>query len=109
MRLRKARLTAPMMALKANRMANCQGRGCGSPVRQAAAIRKVTKLAEFCTPASLTRYLPRRSGGTSAVIQGSQAQLEMPRERLKPNKSISISARRFFASRNPPGADADAL
>src|SRR5262249_29123264 len=45
MRLRKLRLIAPVTALKANKIANCQG--CGSPARHAAATRKVTKLARF--------------------------------------------------------------
>src|SRR5258708_7376820 len=89
MRLRNIRLTAPVTALKAKRMANCHGRG--SPARQAAAIRKVTKLPEFWTAASRARYFPRKPGGTSSVIHGNQAQLEMPRERLKQNSSINIS------------------
>src|SRR5262249_34962241 len=98
--LRKVRLTAPMTALKANRMANCHGRG--SPARQAAATRKVRKLAKFWTPASRARDLPRRAGGTRAGIQGSQAQLEMPRDRLKQKSSINISASRFLASKKTP-------
>ncbi len=61
MRLRKVRLTAPMTALKAKRTANCHG--CGSArARQAAAMRKVMKLARFWTAASRARYLPRNGG-----------------------------------------------
>src|SRR5205809_1133023 len=80
MRLRNERLTAPMAALKPNKRANCHGRVV--PARQAAETKKVTKLPELCTPASRARYLPRKAGGTSTVIQGSQALLEMPRETL---------------------------
>src|SRR5512140_1812702 len=112
-----------MSALNANRLANCQGRGLAEtaarlpwplaargapppglndPARQAAAIRKVKKLARFCTAWSRAKYFPRKPGGTSAVIHGSQAQLEIPRERLKKNNSISISANRLSALRNTP-------
>ena len=88
---------AMMIALKANRLANCHGRG--SPARQAPASRKVMKLARFWTAASRARYLPRNGAGTSAVIHGSHAQLEMPRDRLKQNSSISISARQLSGFR----------
>src|ERR1039457_4379960 len=107
MRLRKVRLTAPIVALKANRMANCQLRGW--PARQAAAMRKVMKLARFWTAASRARYLPRNEVGTSAVIHGSQAQLEMPRERLKPNGSINIRARRVSGFRKKPASGTNAI
>src|SRR5229473_4778142 len=91
-RLRKDRLTAPVSALNANRTANRHGGG--SPARQVAAMRNVVKLPRFWTPASRPRYLPRRAGGTRAVIHGSQAQLEMPRDKLKQKRSTSINARR---------------
>src|SRR3954470_19716652 len=86
MRLRKTRLAAPMSALKAKRMENCQA--CGSVPRQKAAMTKVMALQKFAHAASRTRYWPRNDCGTSAVIQGSQAQLEIPRERLKQKRSI---------------------
>ena len=60
------------------------------------------KLARFWTAASRARYLPRKADGTRAVIHGSQAQLEMPRERLKQNSSISMSARRLSPFRKMP-------
>src|SRR5690348_9562471 len=101
MRLRKLRLTAPMIALHPNNTANCHGRGSGSAgppapdvrlvfcteatVRQAPARTNVMKLARFCKAWSRERYLPRNPAGTSVVIHGSQAQLEIPRERLKQN------------------------
>ena len=88
-------------------MANCQERG--SPARQAAAMRNVMKLARFWTAASRARYLPRNAAGTSAVIHGSQAQLEMPRERLKPNSSINIRASRVSALRKKPVSGTSAM
>src|SRR6266542_437099 len=100
MRFRKTRLTAPMMALKVKSTANCRGRVC--PARHAAEIKKVTKLATFCTAASRTRYFPRNAAGTSTVIQGSHAQLEMPRDRLKQNNSARSKASRLAAVRNAP-------
>src|SRR5207247_6174164 len=57
------------------------------------------KLAKFTQAASRTRYRPRIQAGTSEVIHGSQAQLEMPRERLTAKSNISISARRVAGSR----------
>src|SRR5512133_2243818 len=105
MRLRKLRLTAPIVALNPKRIANCHGRGASVapvPPRQAAAKRNVTKLARFCTAASRARYLPRIEGGTRAVIHGSQAQLEMPLERLKPNSNANNTASRLLAPKNAP-------
>src|SRR5262245_56653793 len=92
MRFKNERLIAPITALKANSSANCQGPG--SPARQAADTRKVTKLHEFCVAASIERYFPRKEAGTRIVIQGSQAQLEMPRDRLKQNRSAKIRTSR---------------
>src|SRR4051812_3963512 len=97
MRLRKLRLIVPIIALKQNKTANCHG--LGSPKRQAAAITNVTKLHAFCTAASRARYFPRKLGGTSNVIHGNQAPLEIPRERLKQKSNTIINASRFFASR----------
>src|SRR5438067_9774442 len=94
-RLRKNKLAAPMMALKAKRTLNCQA--CGPLARQAAASKKQPKLARFTHPASRARYLPRTAAGTSEVIQGSQAQLEMPRERLKAKRKRSSNAKRLVA------------
>src|SRR5437868_3177097 len=95
MRLRKLKLTAPITALKAKIAANCDERGL--PARQAAATMNVTKLPEFCTAASRDKYFPRKVTGTNSVIQGSHAQLEMPRDKLKQNNSTSISASRLLA------------
>src|SRR5204862_197838 len=97
-RFRKTRLTAPMKALKANKAANCQG--CGLPARHEAPSKKQPKLARLTHPASRERYLPRIGAGTSEVIQGSHAQLEIPRERLKAKRSRRISARRLVGFRN---------
>src|SRR5437016_4285341 len=99
MRFRKNRLAAPIEALKANSTANCHGRG--SSPRQPAAARKQAKLARFTQPASAARYFPRTAAGTSDVIHGSQAQLEIPRERLKAKSSNSNNASRAPRSRNP--------
>ena len=61
------------------------------------------KLARFWTAGIARRGICRAEGaGTSAVIHGSHAQLEMPRERLKQNSSISISASRLSGFRNTP-------
>src|SRR5260221_14412038 len=95
---RKTRLAAPMQALKANRTVNCQG--CGLPARHEAPSKKQPKLARLTHPASRARYLPRIGAGTSEVIQGSQAQLEIPRERLKAKSSRRINARRLVGFRN---------
>ena len=97
MRFKKLRLVAPMTALKAKRTANCHG--FGSPARQNAASRKQTKLARLTHPASRAKYLPRTGAGTSELIQGSQAQLEIPRDRLKAKSSSSSSASRLVALR----------
>ena len=43
------------------------------------------------------------------MIHGSHAQLEMPRERLKPNSSISISASRLSAFRKKPVSGTSAI
>ena len=67
------------------------------------------KLARFWTAWSRPRYLPRNGPGTSAVIHGSHAQLEMPRDRLKQNSSISISASRLSALRNTPVSGTNAI
>src|SRR5439155_14627433 len=86
-RLRNTRLMHPAIALKTNKTENCHGFGLRPS--QNAASRKATKLARFTDAASRTRYFPRTSPGTSAVIHGSQPALEMPRERLNPNSSRS--------------------
>src|SRR3954451_13193010 len=99
MRFRNERLMAPITALKANNMENCQAPG--SPARHAAEIRNVTKLHEFCVAASIDKYFPRNDAGTRIVIHGSQAQLEMPRDRLKQNSRANIRTRRVCGSRNP--------
>src|SRR5688572_11534707 len=87
---KKTRLIAPITALKVKSTEYCQG--CVFPASVAAETRNVMKLATFWTAASRTRYLPRDSGGTRAVIHGSHAQLEIPRERLKQKSSTSSSA-----------------
>src|SRR6476619_1908742 len=98
MRFRKVRLMAPMTALNAKINANCHAPG--SPARHAAATRNVTKLHEFCVAASMERYFPRKVSGTKIVIHGSQALLEMPRERLKQKSKASMRAKRVCESRN---------
>jgi len=107
MRFRKPRLTTPMVALNANNTANCQGRSVWP--RQSAESRKDTKLATFTKAASRARYLPRTASGTSEEIHGSQAALEMPRERLKPKSSVSMRTRRVLASRKPPATGTSAI
>src|SRR5687767_10849688 len=97
MRLRKMRLIDPIAALKANRTANCHGAGV-CPRHRAERI-KLMKLARLTQAASRERYFPRTPSGTREAIQGSQAQLEMPRERLKAKSSMIIRARRFEASK----------
>src|SRR5205809_4609789 len=97
MRLRNTRLAAPMAPLKAKSAANCQARG--STPRQSAATRKLRKLARFTQPASRDRYCPRTAAGTSDEIHGNQAQLEMPRDRLKPKSKASTSASRDISLR----------
>src|SRR4030095_3529413 len=97
MRLRKMRLATPIIALNAKSTANCHAAGCAP--RQKPERMKLTKLAKFTQAASRERYRPRREAGTSEVIQGSQAQLEMPRDRLNANSSVNISARRVDLSR----------
>src|SRR5438093_4079517 len=80
MRLRNARLVAPMMPLKAKSAAKwCD---CGLVPRVNAASNITRQLPKFTATASRKRYFPRRSSGTNAVIQGSHAALEIPRERL---------------------------
>src|SRR5262245_11013653 len=100
MRFRKKRLAAPASALNANSRENCHGRD--EPLSRPAETRKATKHPKFIVAASRTKYLPLKSGGTSSVIQGSQAQLEMPRDRLKQNNSAITNASWLLASRNPP-------
>src|SRR5262245_44117770 len=87
-----------MMALNPNKMAkrHC----CGFDPRQAAEKTMVRKLPQFTHAASRVRYLPRTASGTRDVIHGSHAQLEMPRERLKQNRNINMSASRVELSRN---------
>src|SRR5262245_5912194 len=97
MRLRKIRLATPIIALNAKSTANCHAAGC-SP-RQKPDRMKLTKLAKFTQAASRERYRPRIAAGTSEVIHGNQAQLEMPRERLKANSSVNISTRRVDLSK----------
>src|SRR5882724_8703767 len=86
-RFKKTKLAAPIIALKPKRAANCHG--SGSPARQSAASRKQPKLARFTHPASRARYFPRTGAGTNEVIHGNQAQLEMPRDRLKAKSNRS--------------------
>src|ERR1019366_1086920 len=107
MRLRNTRLAAPISPLKANNMLNCQG--CGSSPRQNAAMTNVIKLAELAQAASRTRYRPRNDSGTSAVIHGSHAQLEMLLERLKQNNSINSSDSRLIAARKSPASGTSAM
>jgi len=45
---------------------------------------------------------PTRAGGTSDEIHGSQAQLEIPRDRLNPNSSARIKPSRDTSFRNTP-------
>src|SRR6266852_1096440 len=99
MRLRKNRLATPMRALKQKSTEYCQGRGCWP--RHVAASIKLTQLARLTHAASRARYFPRTAAGTSNWIQGSQPALEIPRERLKPNNSRSISARRVVEFKKP--------
>src|ERR1051326_978901 len=99
-RFRNARLMAPITPLKANRIANWKG--LGSPASVTAATKNVMKLPVFCTPASRERYFPRSVAGTSRVIHGSQAQLEIPREMLKQQSNARIKTSRVWASRNLP-------
>src|SRR5262245_3071619 len=99
-RFKKMRLTAPIAAEKPKRRANCQP--FGRSHRQTAASRKLTKLARFTNAASRERNLPRRSGGNRLVSQGSQAQLEMPRDKLNPNNSARINANCVGCVRKTP-------
>src|SRR5688500_1164949 len=94
---RKTRLIKPMIPLNAKRAANCQAWGV-CPRHTADKI-KLTKLAKLTQPASRERNFPRMSSGTKEVIQGSQAQLEIPRDRLKAKRNIMIKASRFEASK----------
>src|SRR5579871_5755344 len=100
MRFKKLKLIAPITPLKTNSAENCHA--CGSSPSVNAATRKVMKLAQFAQAASRNKYFPRNAGGTSPVIHGSHAQLEMPRDRLKQNSSDRTSTSRVFASRNFP-------
>ena len=99
MRLRKTRLRPPIAALRMKSAANCHAAGCSPSVNAASTMTR--KLARFTHAASRVRYLPRTFSGTSAVIHGSHAQLEMPRERLNAKSSSSTSASRAVASSTP--------
>src|SRR5688500_13454594 len=96
-----------MIALNRKINANCHG--CGSLPRHTAAKRKLRKLAKLIQAASRDRYLPRTLGGTSAVIQGSQPALEIPRDKLKPKSSIRMSPRRAVGSRKPEVSGTSAI
>src|SRR5262245_26230113 len=98
MRFKKLRLIAPIRPLKPKMMANCQFAGCAP--KQMAAIIVVTKLPNCTHAASRDTYRPRIVGGTSKVIQGSQALLEMPRERLNAKSNANMSASRETLLRN---------
>src|SRR5688572_21901632 len=99
-RFKKLKLIAPVTALNANKAANCPGPGL--PARQAAASKKVKKLARFWTAPSRDKYLPLKFSGTNAVIQGNHAQLEMPRDKLKQNSSMSMRPSRLCGSKKRP-------
>ena len=85
-------------ALKANTAVNRQPPGSrpSTPAHSSSA----TMPAVLMTAASRERYFPRTPSGTSPVIHGSHAQLEMPRDRLKQNSSPMSNASRLPASRN---------
>jgi hypothetical protein len=107
MRFRNFRLIAPITALKAKMRANCHGREVWP--RHAPARRKAAQLATWTHVASRARYLPRTARGTRVVIQGSQAALEMPRERLNPNNNRRSSASCVAESRKLPARGTRAM
>src|SRR5262245_47367726 len=98
MRFKKTRLIEPITALKAKMTANCHGCGAGPSPNAASTL--LAKQETFTNAASRDRYRPRMVGGTSEEIHGSQPALEMPRDRLNPNNSARINARRVGAVKN---------
>src|SRR5690606_26742842 len=106
-RFRKIRLTAPARALKAKRTENCHAAG-SFPSSSDAKI-MVTKLPQFTQAASIVRNFPRTEAGTREDIHGSQAQLDMPRERLKPNRNRRINDNRAVASTNDDSSGTSAM
>src|SRR5688500_17566453 len=89
MRFKKWRLTMPLMPLRKKYAANCHD--CGWFPNINAETRNATQLATPMKAWSAARKRPRNWVGTSEEIQGSQAQLEMPRRRLKMKSRKRIS------------------
>jgi len=101
------KLTAPMAALNPKTIANCQE--AGLEPRHAAANKSAATLAAFTQTASRAKNLPRKDSGTRVVIHGSQAQLEMPRERLNPKSKNNNKASCEERSRNTPARGTAAM
>ena len=96
-----------MTALMKNSSENCHG--LGDAPRQSAASASVVKFATLTSVASVARNFPRNDSGIKVVIHGSQAALEMPRERLKQNRSSNSSASCVACERKIPATGIRAI
>src|SRR5688500_20329919 len=95
----------PLMPLRKKMAANCHD--CGWLPSMRAEIRKAAQLATPMNAWSNARNFPRTGGGTRVEIQGSHAQLEMPRSRLKMKRRKRIKDSFVSAFRNVmPGMSA---